>query len=144
MRAHRVVGVGGVLALFALACQPSVFELNIGDCLNLPEGNEVADVETVDCAEPHRAEVFALPQLGADADAPYPGQEALVTEGQERCVEAFEAYVGRPYSESSIFSTALTPSQQSWESAGDREIVCLLVGSDQDQLLTGSKRDSGE
>lgn len=131
------------LGLLASACGQSVFELAIGDCINLPDGVSVTDVENVECTEPHDAEVYALPQLSQGPDEPFPGDSVISEFVEERCTAAFEGYVGRDFATSAIFSTALTPSQEGWENADDREVVCLLVGEGGAQL-TGSKRNSGE
>ncbi len=141
-RRRRLLAVTVAAALLG-GCSPRVFEVAIGECVNLPSGDEVADVTAVDCAEPHDAEVYALPQHPDPTEAPYPGFEALSTFAEERCLEAFEGYVARDYASSALLSTALTPSRESWEEADDREIVCLLTGEDGTQL-TGSKRSSGE
>lgn len=132
-----------VLALLASSCSQSVFEVAIGQCLNLPDGDTVSDVETVECTEAHDAEVFALPQHPAGPDEPFPGTAAIGEFADERCLEAFEPYVGTEYATSAIFYTSLTPTADSWDSVDDREVVCLLVSGDESQL-TGSKRDSGE
>jgi hypothetical protein len=135
------------LGLLITACSPSALAFTIGDCVNIPDGTEINDYESVDCDEAHDAEVYALPQHPDGEDAPFPGTEALLTFARDRCLEAFEGYVGIDYASSAIYYTTLTPGETSWESADDREIVCLLVGEEQGSgfaQLTGSKRDSGE
>jgi hypothetical protein len=136
-----------LLALAVAACSPQALEFTIGECVNLPDGQEITDYETVDCAEPHDGEVYALPQHPDGEDAPFPGQEALDEFSAERCEAEFEEYVGTSFEESAFFFTSLSPGQEAWEGAGDREVVCLLVGApagDGFEQLTGSKRDSGE
>lgn len=140
------------LALVATGCGAfggGTVEFSIGECVILPDVVEVVEYEAVDCAQVHDAEVFALPQHPAPVDAPYPGEVALDQMAEERCREAFEGYVGRPYDESVLYSTFLRPSQASWDLADDREIVCLLVGEPLDgadgstngyEQLSGSKR----
>ncbi len=139
-------------ALLAGACSESALEFTIGECVNLPDGTQISEYETVDCEQPHDAEVFALPQHPDGTEADFPGQVALEEFADERCKDDFEGYVGIAYDDSTIYSTALTPSQESWEDAEDREIVCLLVGepiSADDGTtsfaqLTGSKEGSNE
>ncbi len=138
-----------ILALLVAACSPPALAFTIGECVNIPDGDEISDYEKVDCAEAHDAEVYALPQHPDGPDAPYPGREALNDFGAERCQTAFEPYVGIAYEQSMIYFSPLTPSQNSWESAADREVVCLLRGAPTDdgtsfEQLTGSKADSGE
>ena len=134
------------------ACQQSVFDLEVGRCLNLPpgvpQGGEIADVEPVGCDVPHDAEIYAIVDHPAQPGAPFPGEEALRAFSDEECVERFEAYVGVDYAISTIFSTGLTPSAESWADDGVRDVVCLLVGFELEDggrtQLTGSKRGSRE
>lgn len=144
----------GLLCVIALVlgtagCSRQALEFTIGECVNLPASNEITEYETVDCAETHTAEVFALPQHPAPEGAPFPGAEALDTFATERCREAFEGYVGIDYNDSEIYFTTLSLVEEAWVEAGDREIVCLLVGVPIEggngfAQLTGSKRDSNE
>lgn len=139
-------------ALIAAACSQSALEFTIGECVNLPDGNQISEYEQVDCVEAHDAEVYSLPQNPDGLEAPFPGQATLETFADERCKEDFQGYVGLDYNESVIYSTALTPSQESWDDADDREIVCLLVGEPIPQedgttsfaQLTGSKEGANE
>ncbi|MEE8601052.1 septum formation family protein [Euzebya tangerina] len=137
------------LAVLVAACTPSVVEFTIGECVNLPDGEEITDYDTVDCAEPHDAEVFALPQMPDGEDAPF-NQTAVSEFASQRCQgDEFANYVGTDYESSAIWASSLTPSQDSWDNANDREIVCLLVGEPLEDgsgfaQLTGSKQNSGE
>lgn len=135
----RVAAVVAVLSLLVVACGQSVFDLEVGQCINLPDGNEVSTVDDVDCAEPHDAEVFALPTL---PDGDFPGLTEVQSAGQEECLAAFEPYVGAPYETSALYFSFLNPTAETWAD-GDREIACLLVSGD-DSQLTGSKEGSGE
>lgn len=148
--ASRRVLVAALLVLGAVAagCTQSALEFTIGECVNLPDGTQISEYETVDCEEAHDAEVYSLPQHPDGPEAEYPGQAALEQFADDRCKEDFESYVGIAYDESVIYSTALTPSQESWEQAEDREIVCLLVGEPLEggtfAQLTGSKEGAQE
>ncbi|CAN5362809.1 hypothetical protein BH23ACT9_BH23ACT9_16440 [soil metagenome] len=136
-----------VLGLTAVACSPSVVAFTIGECVNLPETSQIADYETVDCDEVHDAETFALPQHPGGPDDAFPGAPEIEAFADERCDGAFEPYVGTPYASSELFYTALIPSEQSWDDAEDREVVCLLVGAPAGggfEQLQGSKQGSGE
>lgn len=142
MRQSAAVAV--LLGLVLAACQQSVFELAIGQCIDLPsDTSEVSSVTEVECEMPHDAEVYALPQHPGGPDDPFPGDQVIGDFADERCNEAFEPYVGVPFEESAIFVTILRPTQQSWDQADDREVACLLVGENGAQL-TGSKRNSNE
>lgn len=156
-RHHRLIaGLLLAIGMFATACTPEALAFSIGDCVNLPDGEEISDYESVDCDEAHDAEVFALPQHPDGGDAPFPGVDALNAFVEERCRDEFEPYVGIDYDSSAIFFTALSPGEEAWDAADDREVVCLLVGApieDDDgqvaqpsayEQLTGVKRDSAE
>ncbi len=119
------------------ACGQSVFDIAVGQCINLPDGQEVTNVETVDCAQPHQAEAYHTFDV---ADGEFPGQTAIADQADTNCEAAFEGYVGVSFQDSELFFQTLTPTQESW-AQGDREVVCLLVTGDGTDL-TGSQRDS--
>ena len=138
-----VRGLAVVAALALPACGQSVFDLAVGDCLDYPQtGEEVSTVDEVACTDPHQAEVYALVAHSATVDEPFPGEGELTSFADEVCIDEFQGYVGVAYEQSALFSTAFTPSAESWESEDDREIVCLLVA--EEGKLTGSKRGSEE
>ena len=146
-----------VLTLFLVACSGAqrddagtiteggdvdVFSLNVGDCLGATEGDEVASVQAVPCDESHESEVFALVDYDAGADAEWPGDDAVSSFADEQCEAAFEEYVGISYNDSRYFITYLQPTEDTWAD-GDREVVCLVVGPD-NEPVTGSLRGVGE
>jgi hypothetical protein len=140
-----------VVVIAAAGCSAETLAFTIGECVNLPATAEITEFETVDCAEAHDAEVYALPQHPAGPEEGYPGQEVLTEFSIERCEAAFEPYVGTPYATSELTFTTVIPTEASWGEAGDREITCLLVGDpvegtdpQQFQQLTGSKAGSEE
>lgn len=51
----------------------------------------------------------------------------------DACIDAFEAYVGRPYDESDLDITWYVPSRESWED-GDRSLQCVAIRTDGDPL----------
>ena len=120
----------------------SVFALAVGQCLNVPIGDEVTDVGQVPCAQEHDAEVFALPQHPAERRAPYPGVDVVDTWADEACYQAFAGYVGAAYEESILYYQSFTPTEGSWTQREDREVVCMLVGEDF-APLTGTYRGTG-
>ena len=125
-------------ALFLAACGESVLDLTEGQCIQLPEGeSQVAAVETIDCEEPHDAEVFSVFEL---EEGDFPGPDEVRAQAQEGCLEEFEGYVGAAFEESSLEFSALTPNEDGW-GRGDREIVCYL--RDPAGQLEGSMQDSG-
>ena len=118
----------------------NVFELAVGDCFDDDSSTdtELSDVPIVDCAEPHDNEVFFTFEL---ADGDFPGDDAILGEAENRCLPAFEEYVGRDYASSELDIFPITPTSGSWDN-GDREVICALYDLDLDKL-TGSMQGSG-
>ena len=102
----------------------------VGDCLNLVDlmgqSGGVSEIPTVDCAEDHDAQVFALVSL---PDGDYPGEDALVASSADECEAEFEGFVGVAPADSSLSYDGIPPSQESWD-VGDREIICLAFYDD--------------
>ena len=118
-----------------------------GTCLLVDDsvGAEINDLPTVDCAEEHTHEIYAIINSASSA---YPGFEALEAEAQVLCLEAFEPYVGISPFDSNLFYSWIVPTLTSWEdkdvnesagveSNGDREIICV-VGRNDSEFVTGS------
>jgi hypothetical protein len=150
----RLVPVAAAVLALAAGCDllggQSVFDLEVGDCFNGGEEDEVSTVESVECSEAHAYEVFALANYPAESDE-YPGESEIEAFAEETCYGTqFDTYVGTPYAESAYYATWLTPTQQSWEEADDREVVCVLYQPEdpndpqEPAPVTGSARDSGE
>ena len=124
------------LVTFATACQGNVFSLSVGDCFNDPDsGDEVANVEMVECGESHDNEVFAAFDIPGDI---FPGQAAAQQDADRGCSDRFEPYVGTDYLDSSLLFSFLTPSDASWDQ-GDREVLCFLYDINGGALTTSVK-----
>ena len=127
------------VALIATACSGNVFDLEVGQCFDDPDDfGEVANVDIVDCEEPHDNEVYHLFDI---PDGDYPGASAVDSEAVDGCLAAFDAYVGTEYLDSRLEIRYLYPSSDTW-GQGDREVVCSLYDFE-DKQLTGSMRGSG-
>lgn len=136
-------GLALVLTLpFLASCSSaSVLDVKVGDCVQLPTTSQATTISRTACTSPHEAEVSALvPTQVQDADAAFPGEQALSAQAESACVDSFADYVGRPYVSSDLDVTWLTPTQTSW-AEGDRSIVCLVHAMDT-QTLTSSVKDS--
>lgn len=143
--------LGGAFVWLVASRQSSgdqdLFDLEVGDCFDDPvalsssELVEVEAVESKDCDEPHDGEVYTLEDLPQGNDEPYPGDAAIAQQADEICYSSFEAYVGSSYEESALGYSYYLPSPDTW-SAGDREVVCIVVDID-GAPLTGSVRGSG-
>ncbi|MFP4512756.1 MAG: septum formation family protein [Acidimicrobiales bacterium] len=123
----------------------SAFELGPGDCFDTTdvdsgEGLVVTTVMLVDCAEPHRAEVFGIEELASPLGEPFPGAEARDEDSQALCEPGFEQYVGVPLAESELVLLWLAPTEESWAD-DDREVACAVAAPDE-QLLTESVEGS--
>lgn len=133
----RLFTTGSVLALACTlsACSStSALDLNTGDCFELPDdidivqGFELSSLETVPCVSAHDAQVVGEEEL---SDGDFPGQEEIQTRAVDFCSEAFEDFVGIPYTESSLDVVPLGPSKDSWERANDRALLCVAVSTEQ-------------
>jgi hypothetical protein len=100
-----------------------VFSLAIGDCLTLAgvTGTEVDDLPVTACTSPHDAQVYSSFELSGDV---LPGD--LDNQASTRCEDAFAAFVGTSWEQSSLDYTYLAPTSDSW-SHGDREVLCLAT-----------------
>lgn len=139
------LGATAVLVLAGAGCSEkgNVFSLDEGTCFQEPDNAlEVAEVETVDCDDPHFAEVFHSQDVDSEGDD-FPGASVISEQVSEACQgPAFEAFTGVAYEQDAVFDVfPLSPSEESWD-AGDREITCSVVSLAGDQL-TGSAEGEG-
>lgn len=140
----RVAVLMAGLALFATACSPSVLSLETGTCFDdgdaiTNELSEVTDVPVVDCAEPHDNEVYYTYQMN---DGSYPGDDRVFDIADTECLASFEPFVGASYETSQLDFGWLVPTEQTWNEANDREIICFLYDLELAKL-TGSMQGSG-
>lgn len=132
-----VMGLSGALT----ACSKDVAanDLAVGDCTNDDLSGAVGEVDTVDCAESHTAEVFAIFDIEGDD---FPGTSEIQAQANEGCNgRRFEDYVGTPYTQSEIYSTYLVPTEETWNEADDRTVICLAVTQD-GSATEGSVKDA--
>jgi hypothetical protein len=121
-----------------------VEELQVGDCFDQPSVGSPGQVEqvfTVDampCSEPHDFEVFHTYEL---TGTELPSDDAVMSEAGDRCVAAFETYVGTSFEESELDFGIMWPTPESW-GAGDRTVMCSLQTMDGSKL-EGSAAGSG-
>lgn len=127
--------------LLATACsEGNVFSLEVGQCFNDPEAtDEISDVALVDCAEPHNNEVYHLFDIPGDE---FPGRSTVSDLATEGCIDAFETFVGASYATSDFGIFPISPTEDSWNRADDREVVCALFDLTTNES-TGSARNSG-
>lgn len=101
--------------------EDSVFNMEVGDCLNEPEGTEVSDIELVPCDQEHDYEVYDELEL-PEGDFP----SDVDTQADEFCTEAFTEFVGLTWEESALDISWFTPTEGSW-SDGDHLIQCIVL-----------------
>lgn len=120
-----------------------VFAIEPGECFLAPEETtaQIADLESVDCAQDHDLESYAVLEYtgtGA-AEGTFPGDDSLKTFADGSCAQAFTDYVGVSYLDSGLFYTYLLPSARSWQEE-DRNVLCFAM--DSGRSLTGSVQGS--
>lgn len=116
------LGLIGSLA----ACNQQVATAEVGECVNSDDlMGEITEIPTVDCSEEHDSQVIGKFDI---EDGDFPGQEGISAAAEEGCREAFESFVGISFDESSLQMTYVGPSQDTWDQANDREVICFAVG----------------
>jgi hypothetical protein len=122
-----------------------VFDLQVGDCFNGHESDggdedaaaddeaddagddDVNTVTVVPCSELHEFEVYHLFQL---ADGEYPGPDAIEVSWTQGCLAEFENFIGISFDQSLLQISAIYPNEDTWDRAGDREVVCSVTALD--------------
>ncbi|MEV8097372.1 DUF4190 domain-containing protein [Kitasatospora sp. NPDC085879] len=114
-----------------------VFDLASGECFvksGSGKGEDVTDVETVDCAEPHYGEVFASPRFTAFV---YPGKDKVVAEAKKSCSEALFDYTPDSWAVPEDMQVHFFyPDQETWSLDNDHYATCFMT--DAGSLATGS------
>jgi Septum formation len=126
------VAVLALLGLGAGACSSGGTEvaannLEVGDCVEDEATLNSIDVSAIDCDEDHVFELYHRFDL-EDADE-YPGVSEVQAEGNQRCGQRFERFVGAPPGAEYTF-IAVPPSQETWDEADDRTVLCFAALAD--------------
>lgn len=100
-----------------------VFDLHVGDCFDDESASEITDVPAVPCAEAHDNEVYYLFDL---PDGDYPGDEAVSSGADDGCAAQFESFAGIAYDSSTLDWFTITPTEDTWNSVNDREVICSI------------------
>lgn len=134
-------GVGGDAAGGSDDGPIDAFGMQPGDCFDdtFFTAGELTEVPGVPCDQPHDNEVYATFDVTGDV---FPGDDQLDQLADQGCLARFEAAIGRPYEESTLVFTKLTPSERSWAELSDREVVCVAYHMELEKL-TGSVLGSG-
>jgi len=142
LRPALALGTAAILGLGLSACSllpfgnsTSAFNMKVGQCIQIPDGDRVSSFETAECTAEHDGEVYHTLQL---TDSTLPSDSEMEDKATSACSDAFEDYVGTPYEESALEIYWTYPTSQTW-SRGDREIVCIATPTDSSKLTQSVK-----
>jgi hypothetical protein len=141
----RVRPVAALVAVFALAltgCTGSArdangqvttaatvdpFQVSVGDCTGeLPAGS-IKTVTLLPCSQAHYWEAFSSTTL---TEAAYPGDTLIGEKASAACTKSFKEFVGVSGDASKYTFNYFYPDQTTWDTAHDRQILCLAGSSD--------------
>lgn len=142
IRSTAVAMFAGAGLIATMAACATVASADVGECIVSSElGSEITEIPTVDCSEPHDAQVVG--KFDVDSDGDFPGNDAIREEAFDGCLAAFEDFVGVALEDSqSLDVQYIGPSSQSWDQANDREILCIAYTLD-GSTVTESWEGSG-
>lgn len=113
----------------------SAFNVQVGQCVQLPNDSTVSRIEVVECTAEHDGEVYHIEKL---TDSSRPSDSELDDRMTKVCTNTFEGYIGAAYEDSSLEITTLFPTDGSWK-LGDRDIVCIAISDDGSKLSQSVK-----
>jgi hypothetical protein len=120
------VVIGGAIAAVVLLVgndRVIATDLEAGSCItDVPTSARVVALPTVDCAEPHGGEVYAVLTM---PDGDYPGA-ATIDEWQSKCPDALAEYSPEAMLDDSVGVYVLYPTQETWDT-GDRAVTCIAT-----------------
>lgn len=121
-----LAGVGLISSI--AACGGQVATAEVGDCVvtaDIPD--DVTEIPTVDCSEAHDAQVVGKFDLD---DGDFPGTDAVQSAAEEGCMSEFESFIGAAYADSSLEVSYVYPTEQTWDQANDREVICFAISAE--------------
>lgn len=126
-----IVGIGLIAVisigafLFRDFLPGSVGELKVGDCFDVPAGEDVGEVQHRPCTDPHDGEVILVGDLtGSDT---YPTTDAFDAWVKTECIDkAFPAYVGSSFDAREDLDLGyFYPKSENWSK--DKAITCYVT-----------------
>lgn len=118
------VAVGAVLIVAVVSSdETAIVDLDVGDCFDLAFDDDTTGIErvqTVDCDEPHEAEVVLTGELNPDGDREYPSDAELFAEIDRRCATVPDAV------QADFGLLPIAPVPGSWESFSGR-FLCVAI-----------------
>lgn len=119
--------------------ETDAFSVAVGDCIDDPGTEDVTDITVVPCDRLHDYEAIASTRM---PDGDYPGEAAASTAATEFCSAEFETFVGIDFESSVLELLYFYPVEESWNAAGDREILCFVAEADE-APVAGTLKDAG-
>ena len=108
----------------------SVTDLQVGDCFDVGDEDEISDVTAAPCDEAHEYQVFHVQD---HETATFPTDDEFDAIFESICYQPFESFVGVAYLDSALYASAITPSESSFAD-GDREYACVLYDPEDPEL----------
>ncbi len=138
-----IIAVIGGLALFRDRLSGEATALALGDCIDLPTAETTfTEVQHQPCNEPHDAEVILVFTHPAPPGEAFPVVSGFEDFALERCLPAFESYVGRDYeTDPDLVLGYFHPTLSGW-GEGDRGFTCHAKRID-NAKLTATIRAAG-
>ena len=98
-------------------------DLKVGDCITeVPTSSRVLTLPTVECAQPHGGEVYAVLTM---PDGDYPGA-STIDEWQNKCPDELQSFSEEAMADESVGVFVLYPTQETWDQ-GDRAVTCIAT-----------------
>ena len=128
-----VAAVLTIAAVLSLSNDTSWTDLDTGECFDLAgaladaSGDlaAVTAVDTVECAEPHDAQVVATGDLNADGGRPYPSDDELFTAIDRAC----DSLVADTIDRGTYGLVPIAPDERTWnDRAGRFACVAVVIG----------------
>ena len=101
-----------------------VFSIKVGDCLDdATAQGTVTTAPIVPCSQPHDSEAYKSIIM---ANGTFPGDAAVKDQADTGCADAFATFVGISYTDSNLKISYYFPTETSWNTRDDRQIMCTV------------------
>lgn len=119
-----LVAGGGIAAVISELDDTTVAtDLKLGDCItNVPTDSRVLTLPTIDCAQAHGGEVYAVITM---PDGDYPGQ-SKIDQYQNQCPDRLATFSPDAMTDDSVGIYVLYPTPETWD-RGDRAVTCIAT-----------------
>lgn len=134
----------GAFFLFRDRLTNEVTSLQVGECFDKPaeDVTVVTDIQRQPCNEPHDAEVIAVLVHTAAPSAAYPVVSGFDDFILEKCVPAFDSYIGRAFAtDTELDLLYFHPTLSGW-AGGDRGFTCYVSRVDKAKVTRSLRAGS--